>query len=50
MLGGFEDVRVLGTNPQLMEQLKINPFSFPVGIHVEEHIDRLIDILVDDKK
>lgn len=44
VLGGFEDVRVLGTNPQLMEQLKINPFSFPVGIHVEEHIDRLIDI------
>lgn len=44
VLGGFEDVRVLGTNPQLMEQLKINPFSFPNGIHVEVHIDRLIDI------
>ena len=44
VLGGFDDVRVLGTNPQLMEQLKINPFSFPSGIHVEEHIDRLIDI------
>lgn len=44
VLGGFEDVRVLGTNPQLMEQLRINPFSFPKGIHVEEHIDRLIDI------
>lgn len=44
VFGGFDDVRVLGTNPQLMEQLKINPFSFPMGIHVEEHIDRLIDI------
>lgn len=44
VLGGLEEVRVLGTNPQLMEQLKINPFSFPKGIHVEEHIDRLIDI------
>lgn len=44
VFGGFDDVRVLGTNPQLMEQLKINPFSFPKDIHVEEHIDRLIDI------
>ena len=44
VLGGFDDVRVLGTNPQLTEQIKINPFSFPSGIHVEEHIDRLIDI------
>lgn len=44
VLGGLEDVRVLGTNPQMMSLIKINPFSFPKGIHVEEHIDRLIDI------
>ena len=44
VMGGLDDVRVLGTNPKIMEQLIINPFSFPEGIHVEEHIDRLIEI------
>lgn len=44
VFGGLKNVRVLGTNPKLMEQLRINPFCFPESIHVEEHIDRLIDI------
>lgn len=44
VFGGREDFHVLGTNPNLMPLLKINPFSFPAGIHVEEHIERLIDI------
>jgi hypothetical protein len=44
VFGGLDDVTVLGTNPNLMQQLKINPFAFPDNIHVEEHIDRLIDI------
>ena len=43
--GGREDVAVYGTNPQLTELLRINPFSFPVrGIHVLEHLDRLVEI------
>lgn len=37
-------VRVLGTNPKESELLRINPFAFPDGIHVLEHIDRLAEI------
>lgn len=44
IFGGREDFNVLGTNPNLTPLLRINPFSFPNGVHVEEHIDRLIDI------
>ena len=40
----FGDVSVYGTNPLLMPLLRINPFSFPVGVHVLEHIDRLTEI------
>ena len=36
--------KVYGTNSQKTEMLHINPFSFPDGIHVLEHIDRLIEI------
>lgn len=44
VIGQLEDVKVLGTNPNISKLLHINPFSFPKDIHVEEHIDRLIDI------
>lgn len=37
-------VKVYGTNEYKSELLKINPFSFPKGIHVLEHIDRLVEI------
>lgn len=36
---------IFGTNPDITPLLKINPFSFPDGIHVMEHIDRLVEIL-----
>lgn len=36
--------KVYGTNPYFTPLLKINPFSFPKGIHVLEHIDRIIEI------
>ena len=42
--GGAEDVRVFGTNPAATPLLRINPFSFPEGIHVLEHLDRLVEI------
>jgi len=45
VFGNQSDVEVLGTNPDYSELLKINPFRFPNGIHVLEHIDRLIEIL-----
>ena len=40
----FGDVNVFGTNPLIMPLLRINPFSFPTGVHVLEHIDRLTEI------
>lgn len=40
----FTDVRCFGTNPNLGEVVRINPFSFPEEIHVLEHIDRIIEI------
>lgn len=44
VFGNQSDVSVLGTNPQFSELLRVNPFRFPKGIHVLEHIDRLIEI------
>lgn len=40
----FTDVNCFGTNPLIGEILRINPFSFPKGIHVLEHIDRIVEI------
>ena len=44
IFGNRGDVTVFGTNPQYTDMLKINPFKFPKGIHVLEHIDRLVEI------
>lgn len=44
VFGNREDVRVFSTNPTQSELLKINPFQFPHGVHVLEHIDRLVEI------
>ena len=44
VFGNRSDVNVFGTNPQYSELLKINPFKFPKGIHVLEHVDRLVEI------
>ena len=40
----FGNVNILGTNPLLTPLFRINPFRFPEGIHVLEHIDRLTEI------
>lgn len=43
----FGNVNVYGTNPRTTKLLHINPFQFPTGddgIHVLEHIDRLVEI------
>jgi len=42
--GNRENVSVYGTNPNLGMMLKINPFKFNKGIHILEHLDRLIEI------
>ncbi len=39
-----DNVQVYGSNPNVSELLKINPFAFNRGIHVYEHIDRLLDV------
>lgn len=44
VFGGREDFYVYGTNIKKAPLLKINPFAFPEGIHVLEHIERLLDI------
>lgn len=44
VFGTRDGVEVYGTNPYLTNLLKINPFSFPKGIHIYEHIDRLVEI------
>ena len=44
VFGMEKGVSVYGTNPELTPMLRINPFSFPKGIHVLEHLDRLVEI------
>jgi hypothetical protein len=44
VFGGRTDFHAFGTNGRLKPLLRINPFAFPAGVHVLEHIDRLIDI------
>lgn len=44
-IGGWQGVRVFGTNLSYHPLLRVNPLSFVSGIHVLEHIDRLTDIL-----
>lgn len=44
VFGNDPDVSVYGTNPNISELLRIDPFSFPKGIHVYEHMDRLVEI------
>ena len=44
VFGMEKGVSVYGTNPELTPMLRVNPFSFPNGIHVLEHLDRLVEI------
>ncbi|PTM21296.1 ATP-binding protein [Lactobacillus sp. PFC-70] len=44
VFGNRPDINVYGTNPNYTPLLRINPFAFPKGIHIFEHIDRLIEI------
>ena len=44
VFGKYQDVVVLGTNPEYSRLLQINAFKFPPKTHILEHIDRLIEI------
>lgn len=37
-------INLFSTNPQIDQMLKLNPFSFCDGIHILEHLDRLVEI------
>lgn len=43
--GHLPNVEVFGTNEEQGRLLQINPFVFPTGIHVQEHMDRLVEII-----
>ncbi len=42
--GKLPGINVYCTNPRFYSMLRINPFRFNPGIHVLEHLDRLIEI------
>jgi hypothetical protein len=44
VFGQFPDVAVYGINPKKSRLLRINPFRFPLDIHVLEHLDRLVEM------
>lgn len=44
VFGQRDGVHIYGTNPNVSELLRINPFAFPEKVHVLEHIDRLTEI------
>jgi len=44
VFGNCKDVSVYGTNPDISPLLRLNPFLFPKGIHILEHLDRLVEI------
>lgn len=44
VFGGKKDVTVYSTRETERNLLKINPFAFPDGIQVVEHVERLVDI------
>lgn len=44
IFGGRNDITVYSTRENEKNLLKINPFAFPDGIHVIEHVERLVDI------
>ncbi|MBQ3161189.1 MAG: DUF87 domain-containing protein [Oscillospiraceae bacterium] len=44
VFGNRKDVFVYGSNPQLTQLLRINPFRFPSSTHIYEHMDKLVEI------
>ena len=44
VFGGRDGFEVYGTNINMSQLLRINPFAFPDGISVDEHIESLMDI------
>lgn len=39
-----KNINLFSTNPQIDQMLKLNPFAFSEGIHILEHLDRIVEI------
>src|SRR5699024_12102123 len=48
VFGGREGFDVYGTNINVSRLLRINPFAFPDGITVDEHIESLMVIFINE--
>ena len=44
VFGGMADMTVYSTRENEKNLLKVNPFAFPEGIQVNEHVERLVEI------
>lgn len=44
VFGNDDNVSVYGTNPDVSELLRLNPFIFPKQVHIFEHMERLVEI------
>lgn len=44
LLGSIPGLQVFTADPFTCRMLRINPFEFPLGIHILTHIDRLIEV------
>ena len=42
--GHLPGINIFTAQPNINRLLKINPFKFPAGIHILEHLDRLLEI------
>lgn len=42
--GNVKDINIFTTNKEYYEMLHLNPFEFPEGIHVAEHLQRLVQV------
>lgn len=42
--GKVPDINIFTTNNQFFEMLHLNPFEFPKGIHVAEHLQKLLQV------
>lgn len=42
--GNVPDIHIFTTNQQYFEMLHLNPFEFPEGVHVAEHLQKLVQV------
>lgn len=40
----LEEINIFTTGAQYFEMLRLNPFEFPAGVHVAEHLQKLVQV------